>query len=74
MKSYYEGKTNVGAKLHMVQYFDGQRIRESSVVVVDGVISYTERIVQGILETGIPYKTAKRRLAAYEERCTRRIG
>ena len=74
MKSYFEGNAYGGSKLHTVQYFDGQRIRESSVYTYQGEIVSTERTVSGILEPGMNYRTACRRLSSYEERCTRRIG
>lgn len=74
MKSYLEGPHIGGTKLHLIQYFDGFRIREISLLTLDGNIHWLEKTVPGILETGTNYRTAKRRLAAYEERCTRRIG
>ena len=74
MKSYYGGCGTGDTKLHMVHYFDGQRLREIELTTLDGNICWTEKTVPGILEPGINYRTAKRRLAAYEERCTRRIG
>jgi hypothetical protein len=74
MKSYFDGNHIGGTKLHLIQYFDGQRIREISLLTLNGNISWLERTIPGILETGIKYRTAKQRLAAYEKRCCQRIG
>jgi len=75
MKSYFEGYA-YGRKgtYHLIQYFDGQRIRESSVAVADGKIFYLERTIPGIIEVGMNYRTAKRRVASYEEKAKRRVG
>ena len=74
MKSYFEGNGIFGMKHHLIQYFDGHRIREVSVTTLDGKIHWSESTVCGILEPGLDYRTAKRRLASYEEKGTRRIG
>ena len=74
MKSYYNGKDNCNCSWHMMHYYDGRRIRENYVKVHNNIIQYVEFVLPGILETGINYKTAKKRLAAYEKRCTMRIG
>ena len=74
MRSFFEGNDMYGRTHHTVQYFDGQRVRESSVYCWKGEIAWAERTIPGILQVGIRFQTAKRRLAAYEERCTRRIG
>lgn len=72
MNSIFNGHCNNGASLHMVHYFDGQRLSEVELTTLAGIISWTERTVPGILEPGIDYRTAKRRLAALEEKATRR--
>ena len=74
MKSYFMGTGFAGSKDHMIQYFDGQRLRQSYVRTYQDEIISTERTIPGILEPGMSYRTAYRRLASYEERCTRRIG
>ena len=75
MRSYFDGYgLTRNTKYHMVQFFDGQRIREISLTVYCHRISYIEREIPGVIEEQMDYRTAKRRLAAYEERCTRRIG
>lgn len=74
MRSIYTGKCVEGATWHLVQYFDGRRIREISVKTYEGVICWTEYELPGIIENGVNFRTAKKRLAAYENRCSRRIG
>lgn len=74
MKSYFEGNLIGGAKHHLVQYYDGQHLREVTVLTHRGEIMKTENTVFGILEPGTNYKNALRRLARYEDRCTNRIG
>lgn len=68
MKSIYEGCGTGDTSLHMIQYFDGQRAREIEVMTLSGKVSWTERVIPGIIETGIDYRTAKRRIAAMERR------
>ena len=73
MKSFFEGYACGRRRTyHLIQFYDGQRIRESSVAVVDGKICYLERTIPGIIEVGMNYRTAKRRVASYEEKVTRR--
>ena len=75
MKSIYEGRhINKKTSLHMIQFFDGQDVREVELMTYDGKISWTERVIPGILEIGIDYRTAKRRIAALEKKSTMRIG
>ena len=74
MRSYFEGNMEFGLKHHLIQYFDGFHMREATVTTLGGKIYYTERTIPNILEVGMDYRTAKRRLASYEEKCTRRIG
>lgn len=75
MKSIFMGNGIGGTKHHLVHYFDGQRVREVSVITYQGEIYWTDTLrTLGILEPGTNYKAAKRKLAAYEEHCTRRIG
>lgn len=74
MKSYFGGCGTGDTMLHMIHYFDGQRIREIEVMTLAGNVYWTEKVIPGILEPGINYRTAKRRIAALEKRCTRRIG
>ena len=75
MKSIYEGRhINEKTSLHAVQFFDGQRAREIELMTCDGKICWTEKVIPGILEIGINYRTAKRRIAALEKQSTRRIG
>lgn len=75
MKSIYNGHhINEKTSLHMIQFFDGQRTREVELMTHDGRICWTERVIPGILEIGINYKTAKKRIAALEKQSTRRIG
>ena len=74
MKSYFNGNGIGGTKMHMIHYFDGFRIREVYVTTKDGVICWTENTIPNLLEVGMNYRTAKRRLTSYEEKCTRRIG
>ena len=74
MKSYYEGRGIGDTCLHMIQYFDGWKIREISVVTLNSKITWVERSIHEILEPGINYRTAKRRLAALEKKATQRIG
>lgn len=74
MKSIYGGCGTGDTRLHMVQYFDGQRIREIELMTLEGRIYWVEKTIPGILEVGQNYRTAKRRLAALERRCSSRIG
>ena len=74
MKSFFEGNLIGGAKHHMVQYYDGQRIREVTVLTHNGEIMMTESEVFGILKPGTNYRNALRRLARYEDRCRRPAG
>lgn len=75
MKSIYEGRhINKKTSLHTIQFFDGQRTREIELMTHGGKICWTERVISGILEIGINYKTAKRRIAALEKQSSRRIG
>ena len=74
MKSIYGGcGTGENTSLHMLQYFDGRKIREIELMTHSGRISWTEREISGILEVGMDYRTAKRRIAALEKRNTERI-
>lgn len=74
MKSYFGGCGTGGTKLHMIHYFDGQRIREIEVMTLSGNVYWTERTIPGILEIGIKWTTAKRRLASLEKQASSRIG
>lgn len=75
MKSIYEGRhLNVKTSLHMIQFFDGQDVREVELMTCNGKICWTEKVIPGILEIGIDYRTAKRRVAALEKKSTMRIG
>ncbi len=74
MKSYYNGKDNCNCSWHMLHYFDGYRLRENYIKVYNNIIQYVEFVFPGMLETGMKYTTAKKRLAAYEKHCTMRIG
>ena len=74
MKSYFGGCGTGDTMLHMIQYFDGQKIREIEISTLNGIIYWTEKTVPGIIEKGINYRTAKRRLAALEKKSTQRIG
>lgn len=75
MKSIYEGRhINDKTCLHTIRFFDGQRTREVELMTCDGKICWTEKVISGILEIGINYRTAKRRIAALEKQSTRRIG
>ena len=75
MKSIYEGRhINKKTSLHTIQFFDGQHTREVELMTNGGKICWTERVIPGILEIGIDYKTAKRRVAALEKQSTMRIG
>lgn len=74
MRSFYGGEMANGGRLHMIHYFDGQRIREIEVHTYDGIIQWTEKRVPGILEPRIKWTTAKQRLTTYEKRCSSRIG
>ena len=74
MKSYFMGTGFAGSKDHMIQYFDGHRIREITVLTHNGEIMKTESTVFGILEPGTNYRNALRKLARYENRCCQRIG
>jgi len=74
MKSIYGGCGTGDTQLHLIQYFDGQRIREYEVTTLYGKICWTEKTIPGILEIGTKYTNAKRRLARLEKRNTMRIG
>ena len=74
MKSYHGGCGIGDTQLHMIHYFDGFRIREIELSTLNGTICWTEKTVPGIIEVGINYRNAKRRLATYEKHCTQRIG
>lgn len=74
MKSYFGGCGTGDTKLHMIHHFDGHRIREIEVMTLSGNVYWTERTIPGILETGIKWTTAKRRLASLEKQASRRIG
>lgn len=69
MKSYFGGCGTGDTMLHMLEYFDGQHTRQVEVFTLYGVVCWTEKTIPGILETGINYKTVKRRIAAMEKRC-----
>ena len=74
MKSIYEGRYNKKFSMHTLQFFDGQHVREVELTTYDGKICWTEKVIPGILEIGINYRTAKRRIAALEKQSTSRIG
>lgn len=74
MKSIYEGRYCKKASLHTIQFFDGQHVREVELTTYDGKICWTEKVIPGILEIGINYRTAKQRIAALEKKSTMRIG
>lgn len=74
MKSIYIGCGTGDTQLHMIQYFDGQRMREIECMTLYGKICWAEKTITGILENGIKYTNAKRRLATLEKRNTMRIG
>lgn len=75
MKSYFNGYgIDKNEKFHMIHVFDGQRVREIHCVVFGKTINWLDREIPGVIEKFMDYPTAKRRLAAYEERATRRIG
>jgi len=74
MKSYFGGCGTGDTMLHMIEYFDGQRIRQIEVHTLSGIICWTEKTIPGILENGINFRTAKRRLASLEKKATQRIG
>ena len=75
MKSIYEGRYfNKKTSLHTIQFFDGYHVMEIEVMTCDGTICWTEKVIPGILEIGINYRTAKRRIAAMEKKSTMRIG
>ena len=74
MTSHYNGCGTGDTSLHMIHYFDGQRVREVEVITLYGKVNWTEKTIQGILEVGMDYRTAKRRLATLEKRATQRIG
>lgn len=75
MRSIYEGHyINKKGSMHTIQFFDGQHNREIELITYDGKICWTERVIPGILDIGINYRTAKRRIAALEKQSTMRIG
>ena len=74
MKSIYEGRYNKKFSMHTVQFFDGQHAKEVELTIYDGKIYWTEKVIPGILEVGIDYRTAKRRISALEKKSTMRIG
>lgn len=73
MKSYFHGYgIDRTEKFHMIQFFDGQRMREISVVVFGDTINWLEHSIPGVIENFMDYQTAKRRIAAYEKASMRR--
>lgn len=72
MSSYFEGRGIGGTTWHTVHFYDGQRVREVSVNVYAGNVIGLENSIPGLIETGMNYKTAKRRIAAYEKASMRR--
>ena len=72
MKSNFGGYCTGGTQLHMVHYFDGQRVREIEIMTKDGVIIWTENPAYGMLEVGKNYRNALRVLKRYENHCTMR--
>ena len=74
MKSIYNGNGIGGIKYHLIQYYDGYRIKEISVNTLFGRISWTEKTIPNALEVGLKYTNAKKRLLRLEKRNTMRIG
>ena len=72
MKSHFNGCGIGDTKLHMIHYFDGQRVREIELMTKDGIIIWTENTAYGMLEVGKNYRNALRVLKRYETRCTMR--
>jgi len=72
MKSYFNGCGTGDTKLHMIEYFDGNRIRQIELFTLCDKVYWSERYIPDILEKRMDYKTVKRRIAAYEKRIMKR--
>ena len=72
MKSTYINCSENGIKYHRVRYSDGESIKELYICTYANNIiwNFDEVLPAGIIDYDMDYRKAKRRIAAYEKKCT----